>query len=155
MIQRIQTVYLLIAALLTGILCTVPLAHGLTSDIASCSVSIWGFTAPVPTPDSYSGNWLNLAAGIGSIIITLLALVTIFMYKRRILQKKLCHILLVLQILLCAALVVYLVQTVALFEGFNLSVTCIFPVIAIILVILARRGIIRDEKLVRSLDRIR
>lgn len=155
MIQRIQTVYLLIAALLTGMLCVVPLAHGITSDAVSCSVSIWGFVAPTPTPDSYSGSWLNLAAGFGSIITALLALVTIFLYKRRILQKKLCHILLVLLILLCVAMAAYLIQTAALFEGFNLSVICIFPVIAIILVILARRGIIRDEKLVRSLDRIR
>ncbi len=155
MIQRIQTVYLLIAAILVGTLCIVPLAHGIASDAISYPVSIWGFVNRTPTPDSYSGSWLNLAAGFVSIITALLAIVTIFLYKNRILQKKLCHILLVLLILLCAALVVYLVRTAALFEGFNLSVTCIFPVIAIILIILARRGIIRDEKLVRSLDRIR
>ena len=60
MIQRIQTVYLLIAAILTGMLSLLPLAHGITADTTLCAVSIWGFTAP--TPDSYSGSWLNLAA---------------------------------------------------------------------------------------------
>lgn len=155
MIQRIQTVYLLITAILVGTLCIVPLAHGITSDAVSCSVSIWGFVAPTPTPDSYSGSWLNLAAGFGSIITALLAFVTIFLYKRRILQKKLCHILLVLLILLCVAMAAYLIQTAALFEGFKLSVICAFPIIAFIMIILARKGIIHDEKLVRSLDRIR
>lgn len=155
MIQRIQTVYLLIAAILTGMLSLLPLAHGITADTTLCSVSIWGFTAPAPTPDSYSGSWLNLAAGFVSIITALLAIVTIFLYKKRILQKKLCHILLVLLILLCVTLVAYLVQTSALFEGFKLSVICAFPIIAFIMIILARKGIIHDEKLVRSLDRIR
>lgn len=155
MIQRIQTVYLLIAAILTGMLSLLPLAHGITADTTLCSVSIWGFTAPAPTPDSYSGSWLNLAAGFVSIITAILAIVTIFLYKKRILQKKLCHILLVLLILLSVTLVAYLVQTSALFEGFKLSVICAFPIFAFIMIILARKGIIHDEKLVRSLDRIR
>lgn len=155
MIQRIQTVYLLITAILVGTLCIVPLAHGIASDAISYPVSIWGFVNRTPSPDSYSGSWLNLAAGFVSIITAILAIVTIFLYKKRILQKKLCHILLVLLILLCVTLVVYLVQTSALFEGFKLSVICAFPIIAFIMIILARKGIIHDEKLVRSLDRIR
>lgn len=155
MIQRIQTVYLLLAAILTGMLSLLPLAHGITADTTLCAVSIWGFTAPAPTPDSYSGSWLNLAAGLVSIVTVLLALITIFLYRKRPLQKRLCNILFVLLILLCAAVSVYLIQTAALFKDFNLSVICGFPVIAFILTILARRGVVRDEKLVRSLDRIR
>lgn len=153
MIQRIQTVYLLIAAILTGMLSLLPLAHGITADTTLCAVSIWGFTAP--TPDSYSGSWLNLAAGLVSIVTALLALITIFLYRKRPLQKRLCNILFVLLILLCVAVSVYLIHTASLFKDFNLSVICGFPVIAFILTILARRGVVRDEKLVRSLDRIR
>ena len=36
-----------------------------------------------------------------------------------------------------------------------LSVTAAFPLVAAILTLLARRGIVKDDKLVRSLDRIR
>lgn len=81
-----------------------------------------------------------------------LCLYTIFLYKRRPLQAKLC---------LCGVfinLIWYIVLAVLVESGKvseNLPYTVCLPIIAAILCFLAYRGVIADERLVRAADRIR
>lgn len=109
-----------------------------------------GFKAPLPL---YLGIVLTVAAA--------LPLVTIFLYKKRMAQIRFCVSEIVLLLgsvafiaLYCYRLCVVLAELMPELH-FTLGFASLMPIIAIILVILAIRGIARDEALVRSLDRIR
>lgn len=76
----------------------------------------------------------------------------IFLYKRRKLQAMLCMVLTGLVVVYYVALAVFNHQM-----GGSLHLTwpMALPALAIIFLVFARKGIMHDEKLVRSLDRIR
>jgi len=155
MIQRIQTLYLFLAAVCAALPLFLPLA------VLSCGpealpgkATLWGFDDPSAAA-SYSGGWANLAAALLSALSSLVSLVTIFLYRNRNAQRKSCTVLVVLLAIVCGLSAGYLS---ALPDGVairTLSFAAFLPVVAIVAVLLARRGIVRDEKLVRSLDRIR
>ncbi len=89
----------------------------------------------------------------------ILAMVTIFMYKRRLRQIKFCFGIIGL-ILLIYGLYIYLyIHYVSANTNILLSIvssiTILFPLLALILDIMAIYKIRKDEKLVKSLDRIR
>ena len=130
MIQRIQTIYLLLIACLMIVLLFVPVSNNI----------------------SYS--WvLSLNAGI----VALLSGITIFLYKQRKLQIKLCNVILGLLVLFYVFIFVFnldLPLNVSI-RDLGFSYTALFPFIAIIFDFLAIRGIKKDEKLVRSMDRLR
>jgi peptidoglycan/LPS O-acetylase OafA/YrhL len=126
MIQRIQTVYLLIAAALTGVM-FVPAFHSFMK--------------------SYAVFWqIAVYAGWGLSVI--LSLIAIFQFKKRNYQIKSC-LLSMLFVVLPYAVIIPKSQ------AGNYSISVAFPLIAFILLILAIFAIRKDEKLVRSADRIR
>ena len=109
-----------------------------------------GFKAPLPL---YLGIILSIA--------TALPLVTIFLYKKRMAQIRLCVSEIVLLIGSAAFIALYCYRMCDVLAelmqelNFTLGFAALMPVVAIIPMALAIRGIARDEALVRSLDRIR
>src|SRR5687768_11459667 len=87
----------------------------------------------------------------------LLALVTIFLYKNRKLQFRLC----ILGIFLSIGIIALEYFFVESFKKENLIVSgtyqlgALLPIVMAVLFIFASRGIYRDEKLVKSVDRLR
>lgn len=135
MIQRIQSIWLLLAA--------------------ACSLASlkWSF---------YSGNKdNNLFAELNgtssffllilAVAVSLLALAALFLFKNRKLQIKLSLGGLLLQLV---ALVVYFMQTKQYLEG-NFTLTSVFSFAIPVLFILAWMGIRKDEQLIKSMDRLR
>ena len=104
---------------------------------------------------SWAYKWWGLFALTA--IIALVAMVTIFLYKNRILQIRLC----VFNALLMIGFYAYVAFLVWRWQGevpemqWQLKLGLAFPVIALILDYLAIRNIGADEALVRSLDRLR
>lgn len=97
---------------------------------------------------------LFLLLAIGAI----LTLVTIFLYKNRKLQMNLCNISLLFTVLWYVDYALMLFGIVKLPEvdgHMGLSFSACLPVVSIILLVMAKRGIDYDEKLVRAADRIR
>ncbi len=151
MIQRIQSIYLL----LIGILC-----------IACAATPVGVFTQEGVTVAEMNNLWLTDIEGVRSYapwaMFTLLALaatlslVAIFLFRRRMLQVRLCIFtgLLLIGYYIAYGAFVYLIGQ-ELSAGFTLSWTTSFPAISLILAYLAFRGIMRDELIVRSLDRLR
>lgn len=155
MIQRIQTIYLLLATALMSLTLFLPLATiwegGNEIVVKAFFVNgEMGFKAPLP-----------IYMGIVFSITTLLPLVTIFLFKKRLTQIRLCvsEIVLLLGSATFVALYCYRLCDVLseMFTNLNftLGFAALMPVVAIIPVVLAIRGIAKDEALVRSLDRIR
>ncbi|MBQ6191865.1 MAG: DUF4293 domain-containing protein [Bacteroidaceae bacterium] len=161
MIQRIQTIYLLLAfALCLGCLC-MPVAHFWSGD-AGMLAELWGGYVNV---DMYN-LWL-VSEGkhvfyfcpvlMGLLVITAgLVFIDIWLFKRRALQMRVatfCMILLVFWYIAYGIICFYLLDpTVNLYRPHWAAA---LPAAALILLYLAFRGILKDEMLVRSLDRLR
>ena len=86
------------------------------------------------------------------ILASAISLIAIFLYKRRPLQATLCLVAIVVNLCWYISFAV-LIQQGKLAE--TLPLTASLPLIAAILCLMARRGIIADEKLVRAADRLR
>ena len=155
MIQRIQTLYLLLATALMSLTLFLPLAtiwEGGNEMVVKAFFADgeMGFKAPLPI---YMGIVLTAA--------TLLPLVTIFLFKKRLAQIRLCVSAIVLLLGSAGFIALYCYRLCDVLSemftnlNFTLGFASLMPVVTIIPVVLAIRGIAKDEALVRSLDRIR
>lgn len=160
MIQRIQSLYLLIAAVLMGLMCFLPLVqlYGASEGISEELVlTAFGFKTVGPEPVTVVHT---LAMGVVIAFAALLPFVTIFLFKRRMAQFRLSASEIVLLIGSQIFAVFYNFRAVKGMASFDnaiyvLKLPFFFPLIAIFFVWLAMRGIMKDIKLVKSLDRIR
>ncbi len=161
MIQRIQSLYFLIVAALMAVMLFVPLAT-LYGDGSVLELTAWWFRRPVmEITDGLT--FMDIATPcLGGLFVAcaLLPLVTIFLYKRRMLQIRLCYVEMVL-LLGAQAMVGYYLYTIhsaaSMFADGRVvfSPADVLPLAGVVLMWLALRGVIRDESLVRSLDRVR
>ena len=152
MIQRIQTVYLFLALLFTGSLFFLDMAQ-LASVDSTYLLNFQGLVeASKPTE-------LLMPATALSILLALavaLTFITIFLYKKRLLQIRLCALNLGLHAGL-SIMIFYFGKTAARDFQAELSFDwpLVLPLAALILIFLALRAIGKDEALIRSLNRIR
>ena len=150
MIQRKQTIFLLLAVIAMMACLCMPVGKFMSGTMQSDSVmyNLW------LTQADGSKNfavWSLFAIGLITITVSIAA---IFTYMNRRLQARLC----VFNILLCIgwyAVYVVFTQTLCSKGAFKPEVAACFPLVGIILYILARKGIMDDERLVRAADRIR
>jgi len=154
MIQRIQTVYLFLSSLITLGLLFTPLAN-----LVSATKEIYKFNAFSISNEVSDTAGLSINAWpIGALIIAISVLFffSIFLYKKRILQARICMLNIIL--LLGLAGLIFFYATVAQSEldaSITYSVFNITIPVAIILSFISNRRIRLDEALVKSYDRIR
>ncbi|MGB0167017.1 MAG: DUF4293 domain-containing protein [Luteibaculum sp.] len=157
MLQRIQTVYLILAVIAQFLFNVLSIASFTKNDF-SWELSAYAFkgSQEIDVPLYF--------ISFGGVAINILALATaylIFLFKKRRLQLKLAHVIYFLLLVLTVAMYFNLnsireilsAQYGELEVSYNLS--SYLPVIAIAFILLAIRSIKKDEELVRSLDRIR
>ena len=84
-----------------------------------------------------------------------ISVLTIFAYKNRKLQVLLCNIIMTLNVGWYIVYAVFATVKVPEEMTFRPALAAAFPLVAIILTLMARRGVVADEKLVRAADRIR
>jgi hypothetical protein len=153
MLQRIQTVYLLIVVVLTSLLFFMPLAVvGLDGKFGDMTVlNLY----PVFEDNGFACESRGIIGIVVAII--LLTIATVFFYKKRPLQVNMLLINILLKLVFYGIFAyAYLEHTCdAQNATVNLKLAITFPAVAIILDILAVRRIKADEALVRSLDRLR
>ena len=137
MIQRIQSIWLLLAAV--------------------CVFLTLKFSTYVGTnKELIPSTFLNGIATLPLIFVTLavgiLTLITIFLYKNRKLQLRLT----ILAVLLEAGLIFLYYKEIQTFIGKGtFSITAILHVAVIVFLILAARGISSDNKLIKDSNRLR
>ena len=131
MIQRIQSIYLLLAAI---------------------SMTLISFKVPV-----YSLNDTLLIAKddtkmfVLTIVATIFSLLGLFMFKNRKVQMKLIRLTVLIQMIIG-------VRIIVLFNKFDVVLNNFFLFLltfSLIALIMAYRGVKKDDDLVRSIDRIR
>ena len=144
MIQRVQSIYLLLAALLSGGLVFL--------------VSFW------TKENQEAVNFIELIAsqrfliqsiGIGFLISSALSLFSIFSYKNRKNQFVLGRLNILINFYLLGVLII---------ESLNLpgetfvsekGIGMFLPIIVVVLLVMANKAIKKDEDLVKSVDRLR
>lgn len=154
MIQRIQTLYLLVASALLAVTIFTPIAAftGGGTELTLSAFSLADSTGEYMESALWMGILLSLSA--------VLPLITVFLYKHRQLQIRLCGVEIVLLLGDSTFMAIYYLLALRVVEAAPFSASAIrfgaiMPVVAIVFVALAMRAIFRDELLVRSLDRIR
>ena len=145
MIQRIQSLFILIAAGFGVLLFFVPIIS-INYDNSAITFNATGYVA--------EKSWYLVLL---SIICVVTMFTQLFMYKNRKKQMLTGKISICLWILwiFVFSLFVYLHYNSYTTAKFSIHFGAIFPVLIIIFVLLANRNIKKDEELVRSIDRIR
>ena len=153
MLQRIQTIYLLIADILIATLFFFRFAE-ISSSKEIFSAGIQGiYLDGTHQPQLILHNWLLLILWS---ITPILLFVTIFLFKKRKLQLKLSLVTLFLTLCLEGVLFLEIWLGAQRLSGhFSLTAYFLMPVFAIVFIYLAIRAIKKDDLLIRSIDRIR
>jgi len=158
MIQRIQTVFLFLAFLAAVLLFFFPLA-GIYSGTVAYKFYIYGMKNMVPGEASVISFMTTFPLLLINVVIGALSIGAVFLYKNRVTQMKIVRIAILLQIVMIALVFfVYakIIETTLFSSPDYLEETGIyFPLISLVFLILANRSIMKDEKLVRSVDRLR
>lgn len=139
-IQRKQSLFLLLAAILMGLYAFMPLLINARGDVMLGGMTFEGIGGVV---------------FILNCLVALLSLITIFKFKNLRFQKKLC----IINILLIVASIATICAVAFMQEDCDLigSLTYfnVLPIVAIVFLLLAHKGISHDQKLLRGSSRIR
>jgi succinate-acetate transporter protein len=141
MIQRIQSLWLLLASLCSGLVFLPPLANGMEN----LQLYMNGWTLNDTVIESTGALWV-LALGCA-----LLPLPVIFQFRKRSRQVRMIRVIMLLNLILVLLLSVEIYQA----ENAKPSPGLILIPAAIIFLFLAAGAISKDDKLVRSADRLR
>ncbi|HBF87748.1 MAG TPA: hypothetical protein DDX39_03815 [Bacteroidales bacterium] len=153
MLQRIQSIYLLLSAVFSGLIFMIPLAEYIDGASQVYELSFWKFQSLSAGAEiSFLVYPIAFFAGLS----TLLNLVSIFLFKKRVLQMRISVFTIIMLLALISFAAFYIFKFKSdLNADVAIGISSFFPLISIILTLLAFRGIARDENLVRSVDRIR
>lgn len=150
MIQRIQSVYLLIVTILLVVCLCMPVGSYIASDYSVSQFTNLNITAPDGTKDY--APWALFAI---LLVAALLAFTTIFLFKNRMLQIRLTIFSTILLFGYYATLIAFIFMLKDKTMTYTASWTVCLPAVAIILNWLAIRAIGKDEVLVKAYDRLR
>lgn len=153
---------MLLSVIITALLFFMPLAS-FNDGTTLMKFTIFGIQQPIETISlSTAYTWPLVVL---TILMTLAPLVTIFLYKKRELQVRLCRLTMLVNIIFIGLIFLYyeadIQKIIAAVEGdeYQLYVAYFFgmviPLVNLILEILAIRGIKKDIDLLKSVDRLR
>ena len=155
MIQRIQSLFLLLVFASSLATFFFPVAS-FWGDLYIVKLGVLG----VEEQFQYNAVWPNtilLPVVLG--LISFLAFVTIFLYKRRKVQIRLIRFDLLLNIVYLALIFFYYVPELEAITQTSADYIrepgIYLPIVSVVFLILANRFIMKDEKLIRSADRLR
>lgn len=155
MIQRIQSVYLSLITILSLVLLNGSILVFSEKTGSLINVTFSGiFRANTGQGLELIEKLLPLSVLI--ILIPLISLITIFIYKNRKVQLRLSLFLIILISVFVIALIHVSLSVISKFEASIIpGYKMIIPVLILIISILAYRGIRKDDRLVKSNDRLR
>jgi len=145
MIQRIQTIFLLLAALSFGALFMLPMATSSVSTAHFMADQVYGI----------QDHLALLTIAIFAIGVSVLAIV---LFKNRKLQRKLVYLIIVLAVVMSVTSYFLLKMDMGdsiLTAGLHMQPGMFLPFLGILFSLLAGYYIGKDEKLVKSMDRLR
>jgi hypothetical protein len=145
MLQRIQSIWLLLAAICSFAGLKFFFYSGQVNEVSSTAVN--GASTYVTL-----NGFQNIYLTVLSIAIGILALIIIFLYKNRNFQMRLCAIGILLEAIL---IYLYYREVSTLFIHGSYSLTALLQVAVLVFFMLAIKGIANDNKLIRDSNRLR
>ena len=149
MIQRIQSLYLFLAAIFVALIGILKIST-ISNETQTADLFYWSILG-----SEGAGAWvLTVTVPLAMILF----LFTIFQYKNRILQLKLSKL---IYLLLAGIVIGIYLTTSSVIDGMQegaiqvRGVAYYLPLSALVLNFLASRAIMKDESLIKSIDRLR
>jgi hypothetical protein len=156
MIQRKQTVFLLLVILASAAGFFFPLAEFIG---VKDSIVLFVQKAHSLVPDSTfnKNGYFSLPLLSATGFVMLFSLITIFLYNNRKAQMQMIKVCVLVEVIFIGLFFFYYVNTLEKLTAGSVEYkTGVFmPLIALVFLILAYRGVLQDEKLIRSADRLR
>lgn len=151
MIQRKQTLFLLIAVVLNFLCLIFPIG-----EFSPRGVGVNPLMYNLWIEDGQGSVSFASAPLFGILFLeTIVSVVTIFRYNNRRQQIKFCSLNILLLVLWYITYAIVFSLNSIEDGGFKLHMVAIFPLISLILTMMAKRGVKADEALIRAADRIR
>ncbi len=152
MIQRIQSLYLFLVTILTGIFLSGNYLLFINNSGSEAGVGIAGLKGFSPEGIK-SLAWHLVTFPV--MAAAFLTFISIFLFRKRILQSGLALIACILNLLALAFMVVFVIAAVSEQAKPQFCLRSFLPLVNIVLLYLAYRRIKKDENMVKSLDRLR
>jgi hypothetical protein len=155
MLQRIQSIYLFLASLAIFALFLFPLVHNVYVDNKPTTIMVTGTYQDVNGQQAHIDHFVALTAVTG--IVGIIPLIVLFLYKNRKQQMALCYsaMLLIIGYSFWIAQASKAVVGEITLQFNNFGIGMFLCPVAILLLLFAVKGIQRDEKLIKSADRLR
>jgi hypothetical protein len=170
MIQRKQSVYLFFAAAILSVTYFFPLA-AFIGEANSLVLYVYKVISLVPDLQVELSPYFILPMFTIVSLVVMMSLVTIFIFKNRRIQLLLVRFMLLLLLIYIGVFFFYYVDVLSNLSGGVAAypnaliipsteiqiptIVFLVPLISAVLLLMASRGIISDEKLIRSTDRLR
>lgn len=155
MLQRVQTIWLFFATAAIFSLFLFPYLQTFNTDGSVKALKVTGIQENIGGQIVQTEAFTGLT--IATVIIGLIPFITIFLFKNRKKQMMLCYV----SIVSILGFSFWLVQTAKTalggitLQSENYGLGVILPSLAVFFMVLALRGIRRDDKLIKSADRLR
>lgn len=155
MIQRIQSIYLLLTSVLPVLFLKGNFLKFLNKNGSEMAMNFKGTWQITGTENlSLLQRQIPLSAVI--VLISVVSVIAIFLYRNRKLQAIFANVIIFLSIVLVALIAWYAFSVAGKFDATILpGIKMVIPLLILIFAFLAQRGIKHDENLVRSYDRLR
>ncbi len=153
MLQRIQSLFLVLALICTGLFYALPFGEIILADSSSLDAKMTGIEY---IKNGQASFYSLLPLLIMMSLINLITLLSIFLFKHRMLQIRLNVFNVVLQLGSIGIMFYFLTNaSKEIGVDYQTGILIVLPAVAAILTFLAIRQIAKDEALVRSISRLR
>jgi peptidoglycan/LPS O-acetylase OafA/YrhL len=158
MLQRIQSLYLAIVAIACILLFFFPLADYYNELEGNYKLFIYGVRSMDPEPKVAFSLFFTAPLIFMVVASFIFAVAAIFLFKNRPLQLRLCAFNMLTNIVLIMVIFFFYatkIKTMTLTEPEYNYTGMVLPLVSILFLIFANQAIRKDEKLVKSVDRLR
>ena len=158
MIQRIQSLFLAIAAAAAVLMLFFPTAEFFSgTELGNYKLLATGLRCMDPNPRFQTAAWFGFPLLALISVNIILPVLILFLYKNRQLQLKILTFNILITIVLVIVVLMFYMSAVQKLTGiapaYQFGAFC--PLISLIFLVLANRYIRKDENMVRSADRLR
>lgn len=156
MLQRVQSLFLILVVALSVLYIVLPLGTFKMNDASVDIVLAVGSPAPESVASEHA-VWYRSVLSALPLLALVYTIFIIFQYRRRMYQVKLGKVNILIHLIILVISFFYLdsLRQALPHMSFSFGPAVFFPIVSLILILRANRLIIKDEKLVRAADRIR
>ncbi len=158
MLQRIQTIYLAIVAIACVMIFFFPLANYYNEIQGNYKLFIYGIRCMDPEPKVLFPNYFTIPLIFLVVASLIFTVSTIFLFKNRPLQIRLCAFNMLTNIVLIMVIFFFYatrVKTMTQIEPEYNYTGMVLPLVSLLFLIFSNQAIRKDEALVRGADRLR